>query len=79
MKKHCLMVATFVVGLGLALLLQPGLLSPWLEGLQPLYAQGSEETKFWTFDGHMHPTWSVYYRGGTLAEPSDPRLHFPRP
>ena len=44
MKKHYLMVATFIVGLGLALSPQLGLLSPWLEGLQPLYAQGSEET-----------------------------------
>ena len=77
MKKHFLMVATFVVGLGLALSLQLGLLSPWMEGLQSLYAQGSAETKFWTFDGHMHPTWSVYYRGGTLAEPSDPRFALP--
>ena len=25
----------------------------------------------------MHPTWSVYYRGGSLAEPSDPRFALP--
>ncbi len=44
MKTRFFIVATFVIGLGLALSFQLGFLSPPLEGLQPLHAQGSEET-----------------------------------
>jgi membrane dipeptidase len=45
---------------------------------RPVYAQDSAERKFWVFDGHTHPTWSVYARGGTIAEPnSDPRFTLP--
>lgn len=44
---------------------------------QPFYAQDQEDP-FWVFDGHMHPVWSVYARGGTLGEPnSDARFTLP--
>ena len=77
MKKRFLIGATLVVGLGLIVLaFQLGLWSTLPAGLQALHAQGSEE-KFWVFDGHMHPTWSVYYRGGSLAEPNDRRFALP--
>ena len=40
-------------------------------------AQGQGEP-FWVFDGHMHPIWSVYARGGTLGEAnSDGRFTLP--
>ena len=47
-------------------------------GLNSLYAQGSDDNTFWVFDGHMHPTSSVYRRGGTIGEPNaDPRFTLP--
>ena len=43
----------------------------------PVYAQDQGEP-FWVFDGHMHPVWSVYARGGTLGEAnSDGRFTLP--
>ena len=78
MKTRFLIGAAFVLGLGLLVLaFQVGLWSSFPAGLQALHAQGSEESKFWVFDGHMHPTWSVYYRGGSLAEPNDRRFALP--
>ena len=53
-------------------------LTPFSADLQPVYAQVSEDAKFWVFDGHMHPTSSVYRRGGTIGEPTaDPRFPLP--
>ena len=53
-------------------------LAPFSADLQPVYAQVSEDAKFWVFDGHMHPTSSVYRRGGTIGEPNaDPRFTLP--
>ena len=37
-----------------------------------------QDQPFWVFDGHMHPVWSVYARGGTLGEAnSDGRFTLP--
>ncbi len=78
MKTRFLIGAAFVLGLGLLVLaFQLGLWTSFPAGLQALHAQGSEESQFWVFDGHMHPTWSVYYRGGSLEEPSDYRFALP--
>jgi len=67
---------------GLMVLAMAGGLSPlpaiFSSGLQAVYAQDSANAKFWVFDGHMHPTSSVYRRGGTLGEPNaDPRFTLP--
>ncbi len=79
MKTRLLIGLTLLVGLSLALSLQLERLLPSFSiGLQPVYAQDSAERKFWVFDGHTHPTWSVYARGGTIAEAnSDPRFTLP--
>jgi len=38
-------------------------------------AQSSSDSKFFVFDGHMHPTSSAYRRGGHIGEPGpDPRF-----
>ena len=77
MKTRFLVGIVFVVGLCLSLPSQ-SIFSVFLAGLEPVYAQGSANTKFWVFDGHTHPTWSVYYRGGTIGEPNaDPRFTLP--
>ncbi|MCZ6769532.1 MAG: membrane dipeptidase, partial [Acidobacteria bacterium] len=78
MKTRVLIGVAFVLGLGLLILAFPlGLWTSFPAGLQALHGQGSEESQFWVFDGHMHPTWSVYYRGGSLAEPNDRRFALP--
>jgi len=75
MQKRFLSLMILTVGLGLALSLQPSLFPSLSTGVQSLYAQGSTDSKFWVFDGHMHPISSVYRRGGTIGEPnSDPRF-----
>ncbi len=75
MKTRFLIGLTLAVGLSVISSPPAGLLpSPF----QPVYAQVSAEKKFWVFDGHSHPTWSVYARGGTIAQPnSDPRYTLP--
>ncbi len=66
-----------VLALAVGLFFNP-LPLPFFATLQPVYAQGSADAKFWVFDGHMHPTSSVYRRGGTLGEPNaDPRFTLP--
>ena len=79
MKTRFLIGLTFAVGLSVSLsLILAGLVPFFSTGLQPVYAQDAGEKKFWVFDGHTHPTWSVYARGGTIAEPnSDPRFTLP--
>ncbi|MCH8015965.1 MAG: dipeptidase [Acidobacteria bacterium] len=78
MKKRFLIPVILTVGLGLTLSFQPGLFPSLSTGVQSLYAQGSPESTFWVFDGHMHPISSVYRRGGTIGEPnSDPRFTLP--
>jgi len=78
MKKSFLILMILIVGLGLTLSFQPGLFPTLSTGVQSLYAQGSQESTFWVFDGHMHPISSVYRRGGTIGEPnSDPRFTLP--
>ncbi len=78
MKKLFLIPVILTVGLGLTLSFQRGLLPSLLTGVQSVYAQGSADSKFWVFDGHMHPVSSVYRRGGTIGQPnSDPRFTLP--
>ncbi len=75
------MKTRFPIGLNLAVGLSvifspPAGLPP--SSFQPVYAQGSGEKKFWMLDGHSHPTWSVYARRGTIAQPdSDLRYTLP--
>ena len=79
MKTRFLIGLTLAVGLSVSLsLILAGLVPFFSTGLQPVYAQDAGEKKFWVFDGHTHPTWSVYARGGTIAEAnSDPRFTLP--
>jgi len=79
MKTRFLIGLIFAVGLSVSLSLTLAGLVPFFStGHQPVYAQDSAQKKFWVFDGHTHPTWSVYARGGTIAEPnSDPRFTLP--
>ncbi len=77
MKTRFLIGLTFAVGLSLTLSHQFERLLPFFSnGLQPVYAKDAAQKKFWGFDGNTHPTWSVYARGGTIAEPlmRNPRL-----
>jgi len=76
MKRFSVLVL-MIGAVFLALSFSQGIFSPpfWTGLTSP--AQSSWDSKFWVFDGHMHPTWSVYYRGGTLAEPNDPRFALP--
>ena len=75
MRKRFLIPVILAVGLGLTLFFQSGLFPSLSTGVRSLYAQGSPESTFWVFDGHMHPISSVYRRGGTIGEPnSDPRF-----
>ena len=75
MKQRFLIPVILIVGLGLTLSFQPGFFPSLSTGVRSLYAQGSQESPFWVFDGHMHPISSVYRRGGTIGEPnSDPRF-----
>ncbi len=75
MKTRFLIGLTLLFGLSLTLSFQFEQLVPFSStGLQPVYAQDAGEKKFWMFDGHSHPTWSVYARRGRIAQPnSDPR------
>jgi len=70
-----LMIGTLILALSLSL----GILSPpFLTGLLTSRAQSSWDSKFWVFDGHMHPISSVYRRGGTIGETNaDPRFTLP--
>ena len=44
-------------------------------GFLTSHAQSSSDSKFFVFDGHMHPTSSAYRRGGHIGEPGpDPRF-----
>ena len=78
-RTALLLILAIAVGLYFSRSFQVGgLLAPFSAGLQSVYAQGSADAKFWVFDGHMHPTSSVYRRGGTLGEPNaDPRFTLP--
>ena len=77
MKSRILMGVTFTVFLCFILSSKFTALPSFSAFIEPVYAQDSGEL-FWVFDGHMHPTWSVYSRGGTIAEPnSDPRFTLP--
>ncbi len=71
MNTRFLIGLNFAVGLSVNLSLRLTELLPFFStGLQPVYAQGSGEKRFWVWDGHTHPTWSVYARGGMIAEPN---------
>ena len=77
MKSRILMGVTFTVFLCFILSSKFTALPSFSAFIEPVYAQDSGEL-FWVFDGHSHPTWSVYARGGTIAEPnSDPRFTLP--
>ena len=41
---------------------------------QLVQAQGSQDAKFWTFDGHLHPTSSAAGRGGDIGDGLDPQF-----
>ena len=75
MKTRLAVPLTLVLGLCLALSFERGSVFPSLStALETVYAQDSN-TKFWVFDGHMHPTSSAYRRGGHIGEPGpDPRF-----
>jgi membrane dipeptidase len=74
MKKQILI---WLSVLGILVVLAPRI-PTFLQSFPELvHAQDSEEP-FWVFDGHMHPVWSVYARGGTLSEAnSDGRFTLP--
>ena len=42
--------------------------------LHLVQAQGSEDEKFWVFDGHLHPTSSAAGRGGNIGDGLDPQF-----
>jgi len=75
MKTRFLVGIVFVVGLCLSLPSQ-SIFSVFSAGLEPVYAQGSATTKFWVFDGHMHPTSSR--RRGNIGDPN-PNYRFTLP
>jgi len=75
MKTRFLVGIVFVVGLCLTLPSQ-SMFSVFSAGLEPVYAQGSANTKFWVFDGHMHPTSSR--RRGNIGDPN-PNYRFTLP
>ena len=66
MKARFTVPLTLVLGLGLALVFELGSVFPSLSiALETVYAQDSN-TKFWVFDGHMHPTSSR--RSGNMGD-----------
>ena len=67
MKTRFFVGIVFVVGLCLTLPSQ-SIFSVFSAGLEPVYAHGSANTKFWVFDGHMHPTSSR--RRGNIGDPN---------
>jgi membrane dipeptidase len=58
------------------LTLSLGLLGPdFSTGFLTSHAQSSSDSKFFVFDGHMHPTSTAYRQGGHIGEPGpDPRF-----
>ena len=77
MKRFSVLVL-MIGAVFLALSFSQGIFSPpfWTGLTSP--AQNSWDSKFWVFDGHMHPVSSVYRRGGTIGEPNaDPRFTLP--
>jgi len=76
MKARFAVPLTLVLGLGLALFFGLGSVFPSLSiALETVYAQDSS-TKFWVFDGHMHPTSSR--RSGNMGD-SDYSFQFTLP
>ena len=77
MKSRILMGVTFTVFLCFILSSKFTALPSFSAFIEPVYAQDSGEP-FWVFDGHMHPTYSTYHRGGTIGEANaDPRFTLP--
>ena len=77
MKSRILMGVTFTVFLCFILSSKFTALPSLSAFIEPVYAQDSGEP-FWVFDGHMHPTYSTYHRGGTIGEANaDPRFTLP--
>ena len=77
MKSRILMGVTFTVFLCFILSSKFTILPSFSAFIEPVYAQDSGEP-FWVFDGHMHPTYSTYHRGGTIGEANaDPRFTLP--
>ena len=53
-------------------------LSSFSTSLQPVYGQGPGGKRFFVFDGHLHPTFSSYARGGNIGDPDfDPQFTLP--
>ncbi|MCZ6484592.1 MAG: hypothetical protein O6826_02700, partial [Acidobacteria bacterium] len=70
MKTRFLLGVVVVVGLCLTFPFpSQRVLSFFSEVVQPVYAQGSADTDFWVFDGHLHPWASGYRRGGNWGDP----------
>jgi len=80
MKTRFLLGVVVVVGLCLTLPIpSQRVVSFFSEGLQSVYAQGSADSKFWVFDGHLHPWASGYRRGGNWGDPDfSPQFTLPK-
>ncbi len=77
MKSRILMGVTFTIFLCFILSSKFTILPSFSAFIEPVYAQDLGEP-FWVFDGHMHPTYSTYHRGGTIGEANaDPRFTLP--
>ena len=68
MKIRITVLFTLLLGLCVFLYLEKG------AHLQLVQAQGSQDAKFWVFDGHMHPTSSAAGRGGDIGDGLDPQF-----
>jgi len=68
MKIRITVLLTLLLGLWVLLSLETG------ADLQLVQAQGSQDVKFWVFDGHLHPTSSAAGRGGDLGDGVDPQF-----
>ncbi|MCH8820249.1 MAG: membrane dipeptidase [Acidobacteria bacterium] len=68
MKIRITVLFTLLLGLCVFLCLEKG------AHLQLVQAQGSQDAKFWVFDGHMHPTSSAAGRGGDIGDGLDPQF-----
>jgi len=68
MKMKIVVISGLLFGFFVFLSLEKG------PDLQLVQAQGSQDEKFWTFDGHLHPTSSAAGRGGDIGDGLDPQV-----
>ncbi|MEE2821518.1 MAG: membrane dipeptidase [Acidobacteriota bacterium] len=69
-------VVTLILGVSVCLMLStaPDFVVPFSTIVQLAHAQGSEDMRFWVFDGHMHPISSATNRGGDIGDGLDPQF-----